>query len=86
MEIMKLKNALVLIFLVLAALVISALISRFTADISWLEWLTWGDSIGFEGVTVDLIIFEFSFSFLMQVNVLQILLLFGALLLYRKVK
>ena len=83
---MKLKNTLILIFLVLAALVISALISHLTADISWLEWLTWGDSIGFEGVTVDLIIFRFSFSFLMQVNVLQIILLFGALLLYRKVK
>ena len=83
---MKLKNTLILVFLVLAALVISALISRLTMDISWLEWLTWGDSIGFEGVTVDLIIFRFSFSFLMQVNVLQIILLFGSLLLYRKVK
>ena len=83
---MKVKNTLILIFLVLAALVISALISRLTMDISWLEWLTWGDSIGFEGVTIDLIIINFSFSFMMQVNVLQIILLFGALLLYRKVK
>ena len=83
---MKVKNTLILVFLVLAALVISALISRLTMDISWLEWLTWGDSIGFEGVTIDLIIINFSFSFMMQVNVLQIILLFGALLLYRKVK
>ena len=83
---MKLKNTLILVFLVLAALVISALISRLTMDISWLEWLTWGDSIGFEGVTIDLIIINFSFSFMMQVNVLQIILLFGALLLYRKAK
>ena len=83
---MKLKNTLILVFLVLAALVISALISQLTMDISWLEWLTWGDSIGFEGVTIDLIIINFSFSFMMQVNVLQIILLFGALLLYRKVK
>lgn len=83
---MKIKNTLILIFLLLAALVISALISHLTMGVSWLEWLTWGDSIGFEGVTIDLIIIQFSFSFMMQVNVLQILLLFGALLFYRKVK
>lgn len=83
---MKIKNTLILIFLLLAALVISALISHLTMGVSWLEWLTWGDPIGFEGVTIDLIIIQFSFSFMMQVNVLQILLLFGALLLYRKVK
>lgn len=83
---MKVKNTLILVFLVLAALVISALISHLTMGVSWLEWLTWGDSIGFEGVTIDLIILQFSFSFMMQVNVLQIILLFGALLLYRKVK
>lgn len=83
---MKVKNTLILVFLVLAALVISALISHLTMGVSWLEWLTWGDSIGFEGVTIDLIIIQFSFSFMMQVNVLQIILLFGALLLYRKVK
>lgn len=83
---MKIKNTLILIFLLLAALVISALVSHLTAGISWLEWLTWGDSIGFEAVTIDLIIIQFSFSFMMQVNVLQIILLLGALLLYRKVK
>ena len=83
---MKLKNTFLLIFLVLAALVIATLVSHLTAGIPWLEWLTWGDSIGFDNVALDLIVVNFSFSFKMQVNVLQILLLGGALVLYRRVK
>ena len=83
---MKTKNTLILIFLVLAALVLSALITTLTGEISWLKWLTWGDSIGFDIGRLDLAIIDLSFSFQMQVNVLQVLLIGGALLLYKKVR
>ena len=55
---MKTKNTLILIFLVLAALVLSALITTLTGEISWLKWLTWGDSIGFDIGRLDLAIIE----------------------------
>ena len=83
---MKTKNTLILIFLVLAALVLSALISHFTADVSFLKWLTWGESIGFDAVNLDLAIVNLGFSFKMQVNVLQVILISAALLLDKKVR
>ncbi len=73
---MKTKGAvsvLILIFLLLAALVVSALIGSLTSDIQWLKWLTWGESIGLDTITLDLSIITLSFSFHMQVNALQIL-------------
>ena len=79
---MKAKNSLILIFLVLAALVIAAL----TAGVSFLKWLTWGESVGFDTVNLNLIIVQISFAFKMQVNVLQVILVSAALLLYKKVR
>ncbi len=83
---MKTKNTLILIFLLLAALVLSMLVSRLTSGIDFLEWLTWSDSIGFETGRLDLSVIDISFSFQMQINVLQVLLIGGALLLYKKVR
>ena len=82
----KTKNTLILVFLVLAAIVLSALVGTLTKDISFLKWLTWGDSIGFDTVNLDLSIIDLSFSFHMQVNVLQVLFIAAALLLYKKVR
>ncbi len=83
---MKTQNRLILIFLVLGALVLSALIGTLTENVSFLKWLTWGDAIGFDALRVDLSIIDFSISFKMQVNVLQVLFIGGALLLYRRVR
>ncbi len=82
----KTKNTLILVFLVLAAIVLSALVGTLTKDISFLKWLTWGDSIGFDTVNLDLSIIDLSFSFHMQVNVLQVVFIAAALLLYKKVR
>lgn len=83
---MKTKNTLILIFLVLAALVLSALVGELTSGVEWLKWLTWGESIGFDTTGVDLAIIDFSFSFHMRVNVLQVIFIGAALLLYKKVR
>ena len=83
---MKAKNSLVLIFLVLSALVLSALLGTLTSGVGFLKWLTWGESIGFDTINVDLAIINFSFSFAMQVNVLQVLLIGASLLLYKKIR
>ena len=83
---MKAKNTLILIFLLLAAVVLSALIGTLTEGVEFLRWLTWGDSVGFDTVNLDLAIINVSFSFQMQVNVLQVVLIGAALLLYKKVR
>ncbi len=73
-----------LIFLLLAALVVSALVAKLTADVEWLKWLTWGESVGLDSVSLDLSVINFSFSFHMQVNALQILCIGLALYAKRK--
>ncbi|MBQ8752071.1 MAG: DUF4321 domain-containing protein [Clostridia bacterium] len=83
---MKTRNTLILIFLVLAALVLSALVGTLTQNIDFLKWLTWGDSIGFDAIQLDLAIIDLSFSFKMQVNVLQVIAIGAALFIYRKVR
>lgn len=83
---MKTKNTLILVFLILASLVLSALIAQLTGGIAWLKWLTWGESIGFDTLGLDLAIIHVSFSFKMQVNVLQVILITASLLLYKKVR
>ena len=83
---MKTRNTLILIFLVLAALVLSALVGTLTQNIDFLKWLTWGDSIGFDAIPLDLAIIDLSFSFKMQVNVLQVIAIGAALFIYRKVR
>lgn len=83
---MKTKNTLILIFLVLAALVLSALVGELTSGIEWLKWLTWGESVGFDTAGFDLAIIDFSVAFHMQVNVLQVIFIGAALLLYKKVR
>ncbi len=82
----KTKNTLILVFLVLAAIVLSALVGTLTRNIDFLKWLTWGDSIGFDAVNLNLSIIDLSFSFHMQVNVLQVVFIAAALLLYKKVR
>lgn len=83
---MKAKNTLILVFLLLAAVVLSALIGTLTEGVEFLRWLTWGDSVGFDTINLDLAIIDVSFSFKMQVNVLQVVLIGAALLLYKKVR
>ena len=82
----KTKNTLLLIFLVLAAVVLAALIGQLTSGVEYLKWLTWGESVGFDTVNLNLIIVQISFAFKMQVNVLQVILVSAALLLYKKVR
>lgn len=83
---MKTKNTLILIFLVLAALVLSALVTGLTAGVPALKWLTWGESIGFDTISIDLAIIDLSFAFHMQVNVLQVVFIAVVLLFYKKVR
>jgi hypothetical protein len=83
---MKTRNTLILVFLLLSALVLSALVGTLTQDISFLKWLTWSDSIGFDTINLNLSVINLSLSFHMQINVLQVIFISTALLLYNKIR
>lgn len=86
---MKKKNVFLLIFLIAAAVVLGGLVSSLTKDVSWLNWLTYGQTIGIDTANpfvLNLVIVKLSFGFEFTVNVLQILLVGGALLIYRRIR
>lgn len=83
---MKAKDSLILLFLILSAIVLSILVASLTGGIAWLKWLTWGDSIGFDAVNLNLSVIDLSFSFHMHVTVLQVVLIASALLLFKKIR
>ena len=83
---MKAKNTLILLFLILAAVVLSTLVAELTKNVGFLQWLTYGDYIGFTLDNVNLAVVNFSFDFHIRATVLQILLIGAALLLYKKIR
>ena len=84
------KNWLLLLFFILAAVVVGALLGGLVKDIPWLNWLIEGARISFGNVAgnshplLDLSIVKFNFGFEMSLNILQIILITIALVLYRK--
>lgn len=84
------KDILILLFMILAAMVIGGLVAQLTSGIPALKWLTYGDAISFNygnvNPLIDLSILKLNFGFELNVNVLQILLICAALLIYKKVR
>lgn len=83
---MKAKDSLILIFLILSAIVLSLLVANLTQGVEYLKWLTWGDSIGFDTVNLNLSVIDLSFAFHMNINVLQVILITAAVVLYKKIR
>ena len=84
----KLFDTILLIFFLLAAIIIGALVGELIKDVSFLSWLSFGDNFGFgsEGPLINFDIFTLWFGFRMKINVLQIILITAALFIYRKVR
>ncbi len=78
------KNKLVLLFLIIAAAVLGALIGDVVQGVHGLSWLAYAKSIGFDATTLKLDIFDITFGVHFSMNVAQILLLCVALLSARK--
>jgi len=84
----KLFDTILLIFFLLAAIIIGALVGELIKNVSFLSWLSFGGNFGFgnEGPLLSFDIFTFWFGFYMKINVLQIILITVALFIYRKVR
>ena len=79
------KNSLVLIIFLLCGIVIGGLLGKLTAGVSWLNWLSYGQSFGLANpVTLDLGVVSLTLGLMFDINVASIIGLVIAIFLYRK--
>lgn len=82
---MKLRRTLLLIFMLVAAAVVGALLATVFANIPWLSWLGFSRTIGISPESpfvLDLSVFRFSFGFTTNISVAQVLTIALAIVLY----
>ncbi len=80
----KSRNTWFLIVLVCAGLVIGGLIGQLASQISWLNWLSYGQEFGLaEPLTLDLSVIKITFGFVVNINMASIIGIAIALLIYR---
>ena len=86
---MKLKQTLLLLFYLLAAVIVGALLAAACRDIPFLSWLAFGGSIGISPGTpfvLDLWIIRLSIGFVMDITVAQVITSIIAIFAYQKTK
>lgn len=79
------KNKLVLIFLILAAAIVGGILGELTVGMYGLSWLSYGKTIGFDTISLDIIFMDLTFGLHFSLNVAQVILLMIALLVHKKV-
>lgn len=82
---MKMKRALLLIFLLVAGAIFGALIAEACADVSGMQWLAFGRTIGFNSeapLVLDLAFFRFTFGLSFDVSIAQVFTIALAILAY----
>ena len=83
---MKLKRTFLLFFFILAGVITGSLLASVCVNVPVLSWLAYGNSIGFNAVTVDLVVFKFTLGASMSITVAQIITLCLAIFAYTKVR
>ena len=79
------KNPLVLIIFLLCGIVIGGLLGKLTAGVSWLSWLSYGQSFGLANpVTLDLGVVSLTIGLMFDINVASIIGIIIAVFLYKK--
>lgn len=81
----KEKNSLVLIIFILCGVVIGGLLGELTKNVSWLNWLSYGQTFGITNpVTLDLGVINLTIGILVKINIASIIGIVIAIFLYRK--
>ena len=79
------KNVIVLILFILCGLVVGGLIGELTKDISFLNWLSYGQSFGLtEPLTLDLGVMQLTLGLMVKINISGIIGIILATFIYRK--
>ena len=79
------KNTFILIIFILCGLVIGGLIGELTKNVSWLNFLSYGQSFGLTNpVTLDLGVMQLTLGLMFKINIAGILGIILAIFIYRK--
>lgn len=79
------KNTLVLIIFILCGLVIGGLLGELGKSVSWLNWLSYGQSFGLsEPITLDLGVVQLTLGLMFKINISGIIGTILAIFIYRK--
>ncbi len=68
----------------LAGIVLGGFIGYVCDGKSYVGWLAWGKSVGFENVSVDLYVIKVSFGLMVRACIAQIFTIAAALIVYAK--
>lgn len=78
------KNIWILLVFILAGLVIGGLLGQIAGKVSFLWWLSYGQSFGLnEPIVLDLSILKLTFGLVLNVNISSIIGMLLAILIYR---
>jgi len=79
------KRTIIFLIFLMAGLIMGSVLTRIAADVSWLSWLCWGDSIGFgypEAINLDLSIIQLKLGLYIELNVARLLCLAASMISY----
>lgn len=80
------KNIWVLLIFLLAGLVIGGLLGKLASEVSWLWWLSYGQSFGLSNpIVLDLNVLKLTFGVVFDINIASIIGMILAVFIYRKV-
>lgn len=80
------KNIWVLLVFLLAGLVIGGLLGKLASEVSWLWWLSYGQSFGLSNpMVLDLSVLKLTFGVVFDINIASIIGMVLAIFIYRKV-
>ena len=80
------KGKIISVLFVLAGLVIGGLIGDLASNISWLNWLSFGQEFGLrKPLFLDLNVMAITFGLTIKINIASIIGVIISLLIYRKV-
>ena len=80
------KNVWILIVFLLSGLVIGGLLGEIASKVSWLWWLSYGESFGISSpITVDLSVLSITFGLMFKINIASIIGMALSIFIYRKI-
>ncbi len=66
------KHTFAFIFFILAGIVLGGFISHICDGKAYVDWLAWGQTIGFDSTTIDLSVLTFTIGMKLKVTVAQV--------------
>ena len=82
----KEKNFWILLVFILSGLVIGGLLGELASHVSWLSWMSFGQSFGLETpIVLNLGVLTLTFAFMIKISISSIIGMAIAIFIYRKV-